>query len=148
LKTDTGAISLQIVPEPTQASENNSSTALKMQEKLANDIQAKYFKDMDLASCDTHMDTCESKQCNETVYNNKVPIHNSLNVLKQANLTLRVNHLDHGADSQATCAQVTNENLNEMLSTGATEVQSATGMFRLESKNNKTITSIKFFPDY
>ena len=142
---DTGAMSLQIVPNPTQISENHTAKALKMQAALASEIQTEYFNGMDLTSCNTHMKTCSSEECSESNYNNNVPLHNALNMLEEANLTVRVNHLNHGVDSQASCAEVTNDNLKEMLSTGATQVQSPGGIFELQSHNNNTITSIKFF---
>lgn len=146
VKPDTGAISLQIVPVPTQVHENQSKKALSMQNKLASDVQNQYFADMDLQSCNTHMKTCDTKQCNETMYANNASLHSVPQLLSDANLTIRVNHMDHGIDSQATCAEVTAESLNEMLSNGSTEVQASTGTFELQSANNHTITSIKYFP--
>lgn len=147
VKPDTGAISLQIVPVPTQVHENQSKMALNMQNKLAGDMQDKYFSDMDLQSCNTHMKTCDAKQCNETMYANKVSLHNVPQLLDDGNLTIRVNHMDHGIDSQATCAEVTAESLSKMLSDGATEIQASTGTFELKSSDNHTITSIKYYPN-
>ena len=146
VRPDTGAISLQVLPSPTQINENQSTGALQQQKLLSEDIQNSFFAGMDLKSCDTHMKTCNSEQCNETTYNNKVPLHEVGDLLTQANLTLRLNHMDHGFDSQATCAQVTGEQLNEMLTTGETIAQSSGGAFRLHSTDNSTITSVKFYP--
>lgn len=144
---DTGAISLQVLPSPTQVKESHTTTALNQQKLLSGDIQDRFFTGMDLKSCDTHMKTCNSEQCMETSYNSKVPLHEVGDMLTQANLTLRVNHMDHGLDSQATCAQVTGEQLNEMLTTGETITQSAGGSFMLHSTDNRTITSVKFYPN-
>lgn len=148
VKPDTGAISLQIVPSPNQVNENQSKGALRMQTTLANDIQAKYLANMDLQSCNTHMKTCDNEQCNEVTYNSKVALHALPSLLNKSNLTMRVNHMEHGIDSQATCAEVTHENLLEMLQTGGTEVSATLGgTFKLHSNDNNTITSVKYFPE-
>lgn len=145
VKADTGAIGIQVVPSPNQISENQSKQALKLQSQLATEMQGKYFSGMDLKSCDTHMKTCDHQQCSEATYNNKQSLHPATAVLKNANLTLRVNHLAHGVDSQAVCAEVTADHVDEMLETGEVSVAGNGGGFTLQSADNHSITSIKYY---
>ena len=147
VKPDTGAISLQVVTSPSQVNENQSKMVLEQQKLLANELQTTHFAEMDLKSCDTHMKTCDSEQCKEASYNNRLSLHSVGNLLTDGNLTLRVNHMDHGFDSQATCAQMTGKDLDEMLNTGEITIQSTGGVFKVHSTNNHTITSIKFYPN-
>ena len=144
VNADTGAISLQVVTSPTQVTELQSKKVLNAQSALASEIQQKYFNGMDLKSCDTHMKTCNSEQCRETKYENTQSLHPMLEVLKNANLTARVSHMDHGIDSQAVCAEVTHKDLAEMLSTGEVQVQGREGVFKLQSTNNDNITNIQY----
>ena len=142
---DTGVISLQVVTSPLQDSDSQKKHVLQHQNKLAADIQKQYFAGMDLMSCDTHMKTCNHQQCNEVTYDGRVGLQNVDKLLDEGNLTLRVNHMDHGIDSQATCAEFGTDQLNEMLTTGEAEVACTSGTFKLQSDNNHTISSIKFY---
>ena len=147
VKPDTGAISLQVVTSPSQVNENQSKMVLNQQKLLADELQSTHFAGMALKSCGTHMKTCDSKMCKETSYDGNLSLHGVGNLLTDGNLTLRVNHMDHGFDSQATCAQMTGKELDEVLSTGEATIQSTGGAFKVQSRDNHTITSIAFYPN-
>jgi len=142
--SDTGILSLQIVDIPTSLAERVSSNDVALRKETANQLQNKYISHLSEASCSKLHGASHAHVTGSVPQLTELP-----DLLDEHKLTMRINHMNHGHDEQAVCAEVTSSQLRELLSSGSLNIATPTeaGEFKLSSNNNLTISDMHFHPN-
>ena len=137
-----GLVTLQVVHVPTSLHDPIDNNALSARQEHAQHLQANVVP---------HLYEVPAYKCEEGISHAFPPTISNLSPLKELpeGVTMRITHMKHGIDEQALCAEVKQENIHELLTTGATSIQAPNdgGTFKLKSMNKKNISEMQFMPN-
>ena len=135
-EADTGILSVQALPDPSTHERH-----FEAQTSLARECQDKFAPQLATIQANTVNGSAQA------AHPLKGNLQGMLPIMSDAALTFRLSHLSHGADAQASCAQMTVGDASKLLSNGNISIDAPRGgTFHLESSNNKTITGMRFTP--
>lgn len=136
---DAGIAALQLVGAPRSTSQELRPNVKAVQQKLAEDAQAQYMPHLQDMSTNLHLG---AHHAHPPAAGNLAPL---LEIMNNADLTIRVNHMQHGADSQAACAELSASNLQKLLNEKSIALEAPSGgTFNLFAANGKSIDHVQF----
>ena len=139
--SDSGLVALQLLPIPRETAAKVKPDIAKAQLEVARDAQNQYLPHLQEAATNFHLGSHHA---------HLAPVGNLAElpqIMNDAKLTIRVNHMKHGIDEQAQCAELNANALNDLLNSGRVSLESpAGGTFELFSNDHKTIDHVQFRP--
>ena len=136
---NSGLVSMQLVAAPRSTSQELKAPLKAAQQSLAQDTQAHYLPHLQELDTNLHLG---AHHAHPPAVGNLAPL---ADIMNNANLTIRVNHMMHGADEQAKCAELSADNLQKLLNDGSLALSAPSGgTFKLFSNNHKSIDHVQF----